>query len=134
MSLACSVWYLCAPERRPTIEEVIADVLAHSTARIRISSDDCDPPKPPAPSKKLEQDVVALPSRATSHVCRENWMSHYISDSLNSRLEAVLPGSSAPRPADSKANDGNESPPIEYSGKWCAVIRGRRTGVFQESL
>jgi hypothetical protein len=68
MSFTYSFSYLCTPECRPTVEEVITEVLAYSTARIQISNDP-DLPKPSAPSKKLEQDDVASLIQATSHVC-----------------------------------------------------------------
>ncbi|KAF8675169.1 hypothetical protein AX14_005182 [Amanita brunnescens Koide BX004] len=112
---------------RPTVEEVIAEVLAYSTARIQIS-DEPDPPKPSAPSKKLERDIVASLSQATSHA-------------VNPRMGAVPSSSNASRPTGSISKvveklsfDEKESPPVMYSGKWYVIVRGRDVGIYQASF
>jgi hypothetical protein len=145
MSFTYAFSYLCTPECRPTVEEVIAEVLAYSTARIQIS-DEPDPPKPSAPSKKLERDIVASLSQATSHACVLYLqvgmrMSPHLFDSVNPRMGAVPSSSNASRPTGSISKvveklsfDEKESPPVMYSGKWYVVVRGRDVGVYQASL
>ena len=107
----------CTPERRVTAEEVIVEVLACTTARVHISP---DPALLHAPPTKAKQDAVALPSQLTSHpsVC----VGTTPSNATGLRVAVVV------KPYEM------ESPPIVDSGKYYAIVRGRRVGVFTDSL
>ena len=129
---------MCTSGRRPTVNEVVDEGLAHVTARVHISS---DPALPPIPSKKAERDMVVEPSRAKSHVSTPS-PSHvkiapssaggsstsHASALYSSHVGTPPAGGSKPR------YDEKESPPVVYSGKYYTVIRGRRVGVFEDPL
>ncbi|KAM6493724.1 hypothetical protein JOM56_010085 [Amanita muscaria] len=121
--------------RRPTVDDVIAEVLARLTARLQISA---DPPKPSISSMRPSA------RRATAQGLNSSRMANVVSSpstqdraahSLNSLCTTVpSTGASMPRVphAGSSSRSEKESLPIVCSGKHYVVVRGRRIGIFPE--